>query len=206
MASRKRRPKESAPGWAWMLVGLSLGLSVALVVYLRSGGPLDPAATSRMAGQAAPRAQATPAADTAPEPERQSSASSAGLSAPTGESPAAAGDDADSDEPALSFFDDLSKSEVVIDAGEFDFGTRGDAPPRVVLIQAGAFRDIDDADARQARLALLGYESHIDTGIVADELWFRVLIGPLTERGDINETVQRLRGAGIDTALRTVAN
>ena len=195
MAPGRRTRKESAPGWAWMLFGLSIGLSVALVVYLRSGSPWVPAGTNQTAAQTAPRAEATPARAPAAEPAARAS-----------ETPAASGGESQqSDEPAYSFFDDLSKSEVIVDTGEFDFGP-GNGPPRVVLIQAGAFRDIDDADARQASLALLGYESHIDTGIVADELWFRVLIGPLTERGDINDTVRRLRAAGIETVLRTVTN
>jgi hypothetical protein len=190
-----------------MLVGLSIGLSVALVVYLTSGGPSAPVQTSQPAATPTARAEAPSDADPAPEPAAQPPDRGGESPARAGESPVAAGDEPDdSDEPAFSFFDDLSKSEVIVDAGEFDFGSGGNAPPRVVLIQAGAFRDIDDADARQARLALLGYESHIDTGIVADELWFRVLIGPLTERGEINETLRRLRAAGIETALRTVTN
>lgn len=191
MASKKRRRKDSAPGWAWMLFGLSIGLAVALVVYLRSGQPSAPART------AAPETQraGAPAADEARAPP-EAVANTAGNA-----SESAASDE--SGEPAYSFFDDLSKSEVVIDDNEFDFGTPNDAP-RVVLIQAGAFRDIEDADARQARLALLGFESNIDTAIVADELWFRVLIGPLTERGEINGTVRRLQSQGIETVLRTV--
>lgn len=181
------------PGWAWMLFGLGIGLSVALVVYLRS--PWVPAGTNQPAAQTAPLAEATSAAEPATQPAARAS-----------DSPATAGGESQQiDEPAYSFFADLSKSEVIVDTNEFDFGP-GNGPPRVVLIQAGAFRDIDDADARQARLALLGYESHIDTGIVADELWFRVLIGPLTERGDVNEAARRLRSAGIETVLRTVAN
>ncbi|HUF74162.1 MAG TPA: SPOR domain-containing protein [Gammaproteobacteria bacterium] len=195
MASGKRRRKESAPGWAWMLFGLSIGLSVALVVYLRSGSPSVPDRTNQTVTQTATRAEANLAAETAGQPAARAS-----------ETPAASGGESQqSDEPAYSFFNDLSKSEVIVDTGEFDFGA-GNGPPRVVLIQAGAFRDIDDADARQASLALLGYESHIDTGIVAGDLWFRVLIGPLTERGDINETVRRLRAARIETVLRTVTN
>ena len=42
MASRKRGSKGEAPRWAWMLFGLSIGLAVALVVYLVSGDPASP--------------------------------------------------------------------------------------------------------------------------------------------------------------------
>lgn len=175
-----------------MLFGLSIGLAVALIVYLRSGQPSAPARA------AAPEAQQAAAA--VPDEDRASPETAANTAGKKNESPAESGESA---EPAYTFFDDLSKSEVVIDDNEFDFGTPNGAP-RVVLIQAGAFRDIADADARQARLALLGFESNIDTAIVADELWFRVLIGPLTERGEINGTIRRLQSQGIETVLRTV--
>jgi cell division protein FtsN len=177
-----------------MLFGLSIGLAVALVVYLRSG---QPSVSVRTAAPEAQQAE-VPATDE----DRKSPEPVANTAGNTNESPAEGDKSA---EPAYSFFDDLSKSEVVIDDNEFDFGTPNDAP-RVVLIQAGAFRNIEDADARQASLALLGFESNIDTAIVADELWFRVLIGPLTERGEINGTIRRLQSQGIETVLRTVTN
>jgi len=181
-----------------MLFGLSIGLAVALVVYLRSGGPTGAGVASVTAETSAvtqsPPESSNPSRESAPPPR-----SDANTNADAGSRDEAG----DGDEPALSFFDDLSKSEVVVDKNEFDFGNDG---PRVVFIQAGAFRDIEDADARQASLALLGYESHIDTAIVSGDLWFRVLIGPLTERGEINSTVRRLRGGGIETVLRPVSN
>lgn len=193
MASRKRRPKESAPGWAWMLFGLSIGLAVALVVYLKSGGPvIGPAGSEREARSV----ELTEPGVSASSQERLPAA--AEDSAPAGDTGAAA-------EAAYSFYEDLGKSEVIVEDDEFDFGPGGRVP-QVVLIQAGAFRDIQDADGRQARLALLGYESHIDSAIVNDELYFRVLIGPLTERGDINGTLRRLRSEGIETVVRRVAN
>ena len=36
MASTRRKQREQLPGWAWMLFGLSIGLSFALFVYLQS--------------------------------------------------------------------------------------------------------------------------------------------------------------------------
>lgn len=174
-----------------MLFGLSIGLAVALVVYLKSGAPTATQRSQAVLTQSEEHA----ANETAPPPFTENA----------NEAPAAPAETAEDDETAFSFFDDLSKSEVVIDENEFDFGPGNDAP-RVVFIQAGAFRELEDADARQASVALLGYESHIDTAIVGGNLWFRVLIGPLTERAEINGTLRRLRGAGIETALRPVSN
>jgi SPOR domain len=180
-----------------MLFGLGIGLTVALFVYLRSGGPTT-------AGVPSVAVETPAATQPPPQPGNESNAPVSPTRPNASAKPdAASGDGAGQREPALSFFDDLSKSEVVVDENEFDFGND---TPRVVFIQAGAFRDIEDADTRQARLALLGYESHIDTAIVSGDLWFRVLIGPLTERGEINSTVRRLRGGGIETVLRPVSN
>ena len=178
-----------------MLFGLGIGLAVALVVYLRNApSPVGPRIGEAVT-QSLPAEHEEPAA-TAPSHQTLESA---------GDGSDAANEARTSDDDAFSFFNDLSKSEVVVDENEFDFGSGSDAP-RVVFIQAGAFLELDEADARQATLALLGYESHIDTAIVGGKLWFRVLIGPLTERADINRAVRRLRSEGIETALRPVSN
>ena len=59
MARRKTKPrrKESAPGWAWMLFGLSIGLCVALFVWLKGPEPFA-VDTPRRATIAAPVAPA----------------------------------------------------------------------------------------------------------------------------------------------------
>src|SRR5262245_60814849 len=66
MARRNRNSSrnKSAPGWVWMLFGLSLGLIVAIGVYLRA--PSAPRAARAAPAAAAPAAAERPTARTAP--------------------------------------------------------------------------------------------------------------------------------------------
>ena len=188
MASRRHRQRESAPGWAWMLFGLSIGLAVALIVYLQGG-----------------RASFLPADQILSSVERSGAEELAPPSEPAASEEQSAGDPDVDDETPFSFYGDLGRSTVVVDDDEFDFGA-GDNAPRVVLLQAGAFREIAQADSRRALLALLGFESHIDSAIVEGEFWFRVLIGPLTGRAERNRIERRLASEGIQTVVRSVTN
>ena len=66
------------------------------------------------------------------------------------------------------------------------------------LIQAGSFREAEDADARKAALALLGIESRVSPATVDGRRYHRVILGPLS--GDQVPTVRRqLDEAGIDS-------
>ena len=174
-----------------MLFGLSIGLAVALVVYLRSGNPALQGIAAPPAASRIREIQQEPAAPVATEREAEPVAADSAA--------------ADPEEPALFFYNGLRETEVIVDANEFDFGGRNDAPVRV-LIQAGSFPDLHRADTRQADIALLGIESRIDPAVVNGEVYYRVNIGPLTERGDINRTRRMLRDQGIDTVMYELAN
>jgi cell division protein FtsN len=175
MASKKRRRNEQAPGWAWMLFGLSIGLTVALVVYLKSGGPGLPA--PRPAAVTAPVERSTPDAEAAPPPVAR-------IAAPPADETA--------DETDLEFYEKLRAVEIVVP----------DAPnrtPQEYTIQAGSFRTHEEADRRQATLALLAIESHIDRVIIDNAIWYRVIIGPLNERTEISRILRELRDERIES-------
>jgi cell division protein FtsN len=195
MAARKRGRNDQAPGWAWMLFGLSIGLAVALVVYLKSGpdrpNPAVPvqAATgtigrSRAAVQTAPRS--TPSADAPDEPSGEPAAEDGGVKAE------------DEAETEFEFFRLLPESEVVLPENEAAAGG-GSATPREYTIQAGSFRTQEDADRLQARLALLNMEATIQPAIVGNQIYYRVVIGPLSERAEINRVLRRLRDERIES-------
>jgi cell division protein FtsN len=179
MASRKRRSSDQAPRWAFMLFGLSIGLAVALVVYLVSGNP-----DNRLDD---PAAAAT---------ERPASGSSATPRAARNAEPPPAGSDESEEE--FSFFRTLPESEVVVPgSGSPERGSAG--PAQEYIIQAGSYSNFADADRGQAQLALLGIESKVERAIVGNEIRHRVIIGPLTDRDEIANTVRRLNAADIDS-------
>ena len=71
----------------------------------------------------------------------------------------------------------------------------------VYYLQAGAFREVSDAESARAKLALLGFEASVtdrstDTGVL-----HRVRVGPFTQVEDMNKVRSKLSENGIDVAV-----
>jgi cell division protein FtsN len=192
MAAKNRRKKtEPAPGWAWMLFGLSIGLAVALVVFLKSGQPLIPGRGSEMVVRVMPSEPAI-TERTAAEPPLPAEVVDTEAAEQTRSS-------------QLSFYDDLAESTVEVNEGEFEFAADIGAPQEVI-IQAGSFPSTEAADSRRASLAFLGYESSIEHATVNGRTYHRVILGPFSDPNEINRTLRRLRSERIETVLRVVTN
>jgi cell division protein FtsN len=184
MAKRRHKDRASAsdyPGWAWMLFGLLIGLSVAFAIYVNgrdSRAPLQP-----VAREAASMEEATGQA--APDPVQIPSA------APDG--PA---------KPRFDFYSMLPNFEVIIPEQEPDVSTDTAAKavvvPGVYVLQAGSFTQHADADRRRAQLALQGIESTIQRVTIDDKTYHRVRIGPIEDLEQLNMVRSRLREADID--------
>lgn len=165
-----------------MLSGLSIGLLVALVVYVRGGGLPAPDLPTVVAVP-----QSESAAVVAPEP---------------------AADPAEPAEPAeatFDFYEMLPRFEVVIP--EVESQARADTTPAAVdapgayVLQAGSFRQLADADGRQASLALLGIESRIQRVTIDDDVYHRVRVGPMNDLERLNRARATLRDNRIETLL-----
>lgn len=177
---RRTAKKQPLPGWLWMLFGLSIGLAVALAVFLRDG---------------APRVSVQEAAT--PQPRKQPAASASMLD-DNNESAA----NVDAPEQRFEFYDLLPNFEVIIPEQESD--VRKDSEPRAVVepgvyvLQAGSFSRYEDADKRRAQLALQGIESTIQRVSIDDRTYHRVRIGPISDLEQLNVLRSRLRQAQID--------
>lgn len=198
-----------------MLVGLSIGLAVALVVYLQSGRlpNAEPGPSARLR-EPAPQPADEPlrrlpaptpgTAESAPRnaASAQSAAGDAGLSGPAAR---AAG-------PArFEFYESLADFEVVVPQSIAEQRaaprpTTTDAPPAVdvegtrgFMIQAGSFRAVADADSRKANLAMLGIESELRRVNLGDGVYHRVMIGPISEAAEYNRITRRLADANIES-------
>ena len=71
----------------------------------------------------------------------------------------------------------------------------------IYYLQAGAFREIADAESARAKLALLGFEANVsdrstDTGVL-----HRVRIGPFNQVEAMNKVRSKLSENGIDVAV-----
>ena len=180
----KRRTGSSGnlSGIAGFVVGLALGLAVAVGVYLFDRRP-----AARLA-QESPmtRDEAPAAAKTA--------------------KPAPASQNAEA-ETQFEFYDMLPKFEVVIpeqDGTSPPAAGPGAGPvqkPGAYILQAGSFRNHSDADRVRALIAMQGVESKIQKVTIDRDTWHRVRVGPITNLKQLDETRSKLRNARIDALV-----
>lgn len=168
--------KESYPGWAYLLAGLTIGLFVAFLVYLHG----------------------------LPEPERVAARLSEGAD--------------ESKPPQFDFYKILPELEVVVPglevkAKQQDRQQQPKPPEPTVelasgeqfILQAGSFRQYEQADKLKASLALLGLEAEIQKVTVDNDTWHRVRIGPFTDRKELNVVRQRLEDNNINAITLKVS-
>jgi cell division protein FtsN len=68
-------------------------------------------------------------------------------------------------------------------------------------LQAGAFRQQEDAESMKAKLSLLGYESRILNAQVNGETLYRVRVGPYKQFDDMNKAKGRLAENRIEVTV-----
>lgn len=167
-----RRHTPGAPvfnGWVGLGAGLAIGLTVALGVHLHYQN-LAPA-------EPQPSAAAPPASAKASE-----------------EAPAPA-------EPAneYSFYDMLPKQEVAVPERDTQAGAgRTTRPEGELTLQAGAFKQLPEAERLQARLAQYGVDAKIQRFSLDDETWYRVRIGPVSTVEEVDALRAKLAEAEVE--------
>ena len=152
-----------------MLFGLSIGLAVALAVYVKDRRPsVQPVAQQAPASlqNALDNNNETTARVEEPQPE------------------------AASKQRRFTFYDLLPAIEVVV-PDETPNESNNDEPQAVVepglyVLQAGSFSTHTDADRRRAELALHGIESNIQRAKVNERNYYRVYIGPTDDLDELN--------------------
>ena len=75
------------------------------------------------------------------------------------------------------------------------------APVTRFFLQAGSFRKEADADKVRAQIILLGQAVAVESGMVKDETWYRVLVGPFSNREQLTTAQKQLAGAGFSNLL-----
>ena len=71
------------------------------------------------------------------------------------------------------------------------------APVTKFFLQAGSFRKEADADKVRAQIILLGQAVAVESGTVKDETWYRVLVGPFSNREQLTTAQKQLAGAAV---------
>lgn len=181
MAKRGKQAVRSGqggwPAWAWLCIGVVIGLVLSAVVLL---GGFAPGLRDADAPKAEPNA-------TAPAPSKPGIA------------------DQKDDNRDYDFYSVLPEMEVLIPDAELsrkarteDQNSSGQGTATAsYLLQAGSFPNAADADAVKARLALLGFEARIQPVTINGKTWNRVRLGPYTSAATLEAAKQKLAANGI---------
>jgi cell division protein FtsN len=71
----------------------------------------------------------------------------------------------------------------------------------IYYLQAGAFREMSDAEATRAKLALLGFEAAISDRSSDSGVLHRVRLGPYNQVEAMNKARAKLLDSGVDVAI-----
>jgi len=77
----------------------------------------------------------------------------------------------------------------------------GDDEKYIYFLQAGAFRELADAESMRAKLALLGFEASVSDRQADTGTLHRVRIGPFSQLETMNRVRGKLSDNGVDVAV-----
>lgn len=108
---------------------------------------------------------------------------------------------ADAAKPAASKPEGKPGADPLGDLANAKAAAAGPVDPFDYFVQAGAFRNQQEADAQRAKLAMLGWEARVNEREQNGRNVFRVRIGPFGKRDDAEQIKEKLAGAGVESAL-----
>jgi cell division protein FtsN len=211
-ASRYEAPaKKPIPGWLWLAIGLSVGAFIVFLMKLEPGSG-DDIKRSKADAKAAKIAEAnkTPPSPTAPVkpkydfytllPESEVIVPNEAVPEKT-PPPVVAPTTPVTPEQAAKI--DTARAQAALSGL-----TPPPAPPvtkpapvTTFFLQAGSFRKQADADKVRAQIILLGQAATVESGTVKDETWYRVLVGPFSNREQLTTAQKQLASGGFSNLL-----
>ncbi|SEC90694.1 SPOR domain-containing protein [Pseudomonas kilonensis] len=212
-ASRYQPPaKQPIPGWLWMAIGLTVGAFIVFLMKLDPGQG-DDVKRVRQEQQKATRiaeANKTPPSPTQPVkpkydfytllPESEVIVPPEAVPEKTLPTPQVPTTPVT---PAEAAKIDTARAQAAL------AGITPPPPPPVqkaapvtkFFLQAGSFRKEADADKVRAQIILLGQSVSVESGTVKDETWYRVLVGPFSNREELTKAQKQLAGSGFSNLL-----
>jgi cell division protein FtsN len=210
-ASRYQAPaKKPIPGWLWLVIGLSVGAFVVFLMKLEPGG--DDIKRVKADAKAAKIAEAnkTPPSPTAPVKPKydfytllpESEVIVPNEAVPEKTPP-----------PVVAPVVPVTPEQAAkIDTARAQAALSGLTPPPAppvakpaavtqFFLQAGSFRKKEDADKVRAQIILLGQTAGVESGTVKEETWYRVLVGPFSNREQLTIAQKQLAGGGFSNLL-----
>jgi len=187
MKNRMSQPvKSNKSGFLWLFSGLMIGLFVAFLTYLQTQ-PKSDVSFSEAVNQEINKAKQHK------EEKQQRQAASP-----------------DKDVPKFDFYTILKDYEVFVPESEVsNDGTQKDTPTsapvskneKTYFLQVGSFQAHGDADKRRATLGLLGISSSIQEAQINNDTWYRVKVGPITGKRNLNKVRDQLIDNDIPTLI-----
>ena len=114
--------------------------------------------------------------------------------------------EADVPKPRFTFYELLPKQTIEPDVEPAAVERAADVrkPETTVstdlfLLQAGSFRQRDDADQRRAELLLLGLEPRVEEAVSDNGRWFRVYLGPFESHSAMTKARSLTANQNIET-------
>ena len=126
-----------------------------------------------------------------------------GPAAPPQAAPAEAATGDASPKPRFDFYTILPEQRIEdeVEVQQPRATAQANAGGEYYLLQAGSFRQQEDADRRRAELLLLGLEPTIRESTGDNGRWFRVYLGPFQTRAAMSRARSLTAGQSIDTLV-----
>ncbi|SDS27207.1 SPOR domain-containing protein [Pseudomonas fuscovaginae UPB0736] len=217
-ASRYQAPeKKPIPGWLWLAIGLGVGAFVVFLMKLEPGRGDDVKRVRQEQQKATKIAEAnkTPPSPTQPVkpkydfytllPESEVIVPPEAVPEKTLPTPQTVPTPQTPVTPAEAAKIDTARAQAALS------GITPPPPPPVAkaepaavtkfFLQAGSFRKEADADKVRAQIILLGQAVSVESGTVKDETWYRVLVGPFSNREQLTTAQKQLAGSGFSNLL-----
>ena len=106
------------------------------------------------------------------------------------------------EKPRFEFYKILPGSEEPVTEQEFQKAVKQPLSKDKYYLQAGSFKNVDDAENLKAKLAMLGMEAYVQSADLSEKgMWHRVRVGPFTKIADINQARTSLLQSGVDANL-----
>jgi hypothetical protein len=108
----------------------------------------------------------------------------------------------DPPKPRFDFYTLLPEQTIDIEVEPGEVAkSRTSKQTELYLLQAGSFKQADDADHRRAELLLLGLEPKVEETNGSNGHWFRVYVGPFESRSQLAKARSLTAAQNIDTLL-----
>ena len=120
---------------------------------------------------------------------------------PVGQQPSEEEQIAAPPKPRFDFYDMLPEQTIEVETPEIEPARELSAPAakEQFLLQAGSFRQREDADRRRAQLLLLGLEPTVQEATGENGRWYRVYLGPFDSRSQMSRAQGLTAAQNIET-------